>query len=464
MEAGGGIGMLAYNGTEPYVFFSYSHADTELVEKIIIELRQRLCRVWFDEGLTPGESFNDELAERIINCECFVVALTEHSVFSNYVKAEINYSVSKGKKIIALIIDNTDIPPGIDIMISPYQHIQFNSETDHKKMTEVLSDALPDKVFSTRKVPFLEYGKFEFYLEKNDIQFDDPLGRDIRRNEFEIICVEKCAEINIRTPIFRFGGDYAYDIEYYITQCKPVGDDFYIGKVTGLFIINIIANCCLSDEIGISSPYGGPDFNCLLVFSLRVPFHGLPSFTLIDYRYIAINREKGYRIQAWREIKKGHGRGLSDKFERLLYRPFTESYHFFGADRVSREILDLYDALSHVWCADTCEPSLRDTWSAGKPMVGQGTVTAFLVRDMIGGAVYGIPLDNGEYHCYNEDRGGITFDFTSEQFEEEELNYENNNRLEMRQYFTKDEQQQRYKLLKERLENYLNECNQSTEN
>ena len=83
--------MLAYNGTEPYVFFSYSHADKELVEKIIIELRQRLCRVWFDEGLTPGESFNDELAERIINCECFVVALTKHSVLSNYVKAEINY-------------------------------------------------------------------------------------------------------------------------------------------------------------------------------------------------------------------------------------------------------------------------------------------------------------------------------------------------------------------------------------
>ncbi len=33
----------------------------------------------------------------------------------------------------------------------------------------------------------------------------------------------------------------------------------------------------------------------------------------------------------------------------------------------------------------------------------------------------------------------------------------------MHQYFTKDEQKQRYKMLKELLEYYLNECNQYTE-
>ena len=54
--------MNAYSGNEPFVFVSYSHLDNELAEKIITGLKQSMCRVWYDEGLSVGESWNDKLA------------------------------------------------------------------------------------------------------------------------------------------------------------------------------------------------------------------------------------------------------------------------------------------------------------------------------------------------------------------------------------------------------------------
>lgn len=450
--------MIAYPGNEPFVFMSYSHTDKQVAESLIVALKRKMCRVFYDEGLTPGESWNDELAKRVLECDCIVVLLTNNSVSSKYVKAELNYAITKDKTIVPIMIENTQLPPGIEMMLIPYQFIIVDSAEDTKSidiLVEKIINILPQRVFSPKKKPFLEHGKFSFFFEQEDIQFDDPLGRDIKRNTFKIACVEKLRGTTRKTTIFSFGGDYAYDIHYSITQCNAIGDDFFLGRVNGLFVINIVVNCNLNYEI--TYPYGGPDFNCLLVFSLRVPSHGLPSITLIDYKYITINGGQISKIRDGSDIKHGFGRGLSNSFEQLLYRPYRESYPFFGADSVTRETLDLFDDLSHVWSADTCELSMRGSWSPENPSIGQDAVTAFLVRDLLGGSVYGIPMEDGKYHCYNELKG-IAFDFTSMQFGKNKLCYENNLELSIHSHFSEDEQQKRYNLLKERLEKYIIEC------
>ena len=44
--------------------------------------------------------------------------------------------------------------------------------------------------------------------------------------------------------------------------------------------------------------------------------------------------------------------------------------------------VDLYDALSHVWCADTCAPRMRQNWTKENMTLGQCSITAFLAQDM----------------------------------------------------------------------------------
>ncbi len=122
----------------------------------------------------------------------------------------------------------------------------------------------------------------------------------------------------------------------------------------------------------------------------------------------------------------------------------TDEYGRFGTPR------ELYDALSEIWCADTCAPRMRSKWTLENRTLGQCSITAFLAQDIFGGKVYGIRRPDGNYHCYNV-VGDCVFDLTSEQFGEETLVYENNPEQFREDHFAKEEKRQRYEFLKEAL-------------
>ena len=115
---------------------------------------------------------------------------------------------------------------------------------------------------------------------------------------------------------------------------------------------------------------------------------------------------------------------------------------------------DLYDQLSNIWCRQTCAPRMRSSWSEDNKTWGQCSITAFLVQDIFGGKVYGIPLKDGSVHCYNEVDGCI-FDLTSEQFLPEILDYDDNPEQFREDHFAKAEKYQRYLLLKQKLNDAL---------
>lgn len=108
---------------------------------------------------------------------------------------------------------------------------------------------------------------------------------------------------------------------------------------------------------------------------------------------------------------------------------------------------DLYDALSKIWCADTCAPRMRQNWTPENKTLGQCSITAFLAQDIFGGKVYGVLRPGGNYHCYNV-VGDCVFDLTSEQFGDEKLSYEDNPEQFREVHFAKEEKRLRYEYLK----------------
>lgn len=131
-------------------------------------------------------------------------------------------------------------------------------------------------------------------------------------------------------------------------------------------------------------------------------------------------------------------------------------YRFYGwetadvTDAQGRTPRDLYDLLSGIWCAETCAPRMRDRWSKDNPTVGQCSITAFLVQDLYGGKVMGVPLGDGNYHCFNV-VGDCVFDLTSEQFGDRVLDYEHVTEQSREVHFAKDEKRQRYEYLRSKL-------------
>ena len=118
---------------------------------------------------------------------------------------------------------------------------------------------------------------------------------------------------------------------------------------------------------------------------------------------------------------------------------------------------ELYRLLSSIWCEYSCTPRLRHLWTPDNPTLGQCSITAFLVQDLLGGEVYGIPLPDGSVHCYNKAEG-LVFDLTSDQFSDRTLSYENNPLQTREALFAQADKRERYELLKRRLLDYRSGC------
>ena len=133
-----------------------------------------------------------------------------------------------------------------------------------------------------------------------------------------------------------------------------------------------------------------------------------------------------------------------------------KEYGFFGwksadiKDKYGLTPREHYDLLSGIWCADTCAPRMRSDWTPDNKTLGQCSVTAFLMQDIYGGRVYGVPLGDGNFHCFNV-VGNCVFDLTSEQFGKVKLSYDGCPEQYREAHFAKEEKRQRYELLKARL-------------
>ena len=131
--------------------------------------------------------------------------------------------------------------------------------------------------------------------------------------------------------------------------------------------------------------------------------------------------------------------------------PTNEEYKGLKALKNPR---DMYDAMKNVWCEYSCAPRYRSEWSKDNMTVGQCSITSFLVQDIFGGEVYGVPLEEGGFHCYNV-VGDCRFDLTSEQFGGKPLVYDEKHPQSREEHFASQEKYERYLYIKNALKAYL---------
>ena len=113
----------AYSGNEPFVFVSYSHADSHIVYPIIKELYDSGILLWYDEGIDVGEEWPQKIADRILNCSRFMLFVSPAAIKSNHVRQEINYANSKHKPILPIHLEPSKLSPGMEMTLSVYQSI-----------------------------------------------------------------------------------------------------------------------------------------------------------------------------------------------------------------------------------------------------------------------------------------------------------------------------------------------------
>jgi hypothetical protein len=96
------------------VFLSYSRHNAEVVTKLIHDLRAAGIDIWYDQTLTGGQRWWDNILENIANSDVFILALSPESWQSEACKSELQYVSKLGKTILPVLISE-----GININLLP---------------------------------------------------------------------------------------------------------------------------------------------------------------------------------------------------------------------------------------------------------------------------------------------------------------------------------------------------------
>lgn len=113
----------AYEGSDPFIFISYAHKDSEIVYEEITELHESGYKIWYDEGIEASNEWPEEIANAVIGCAVFVVFISPRSTSSVNCRNEINLALNENKPFLAIHLEESDLPPGLRLRMGDLQAI-----------------------------------------------------------------------------------------------------------------------------------------------------------------------------------------------------------------------------------------------------------------------------------------------------------------------------------------------------
>lgn len=134
-----------YEGKEPYIFISYSHRDEKKVYPVLEKLWKKGCRIWYDEGISAGSEWPEEIARHLKYAEVCILFLSEGYVASHNCRKETNYAMQLNKFIILVQLENVSLTPAMELMMA-------NVESRYGGDESVDIDGLIDEIIGLDEV------------------------------------------------------------------------------------------------------------------------------------------------------------------------------------------------------------------------------------------------------------------------------------------------------------------------
>ncbi len=119
----------AYEGDEPFVFVSFSHADESLVYPEIRWLQDQGIHIWYDEGISGGSRWRDAIAGHLSGCHLLLFFVTPRSVASQVCREELEFALDEERPILSVHLEPTELPDGVRMAIANRQAL-FREELE----------------------------------------------------------------------------------------------------------------------------------------------------------------------------------------------------------------------------------------------------------------------------------------------------------------------------------------------
>ena len=139
------ITIESYDGTEPYLFVSYSHRDAKIVGEILEKIDKEKFRLWYDDTMEIGNDFREELRSRIENSTAILLFISNSSIQSKYCGMEIITAHKYEKRIYPIYLeDNVAIPPALSLILDNLQHVKSEVINTDKYIAKLISSLPPE--------------------------------------------------------------------------------------------------------------------------------------------------------------------------------------------------------------------------------------------------------------------------------------------------------------------------------
>jgi len=145
----------AYQGDQPYIFVCYSHEDAAVVYPEIERLHDRGFNIWYDEGITPGEEWTAELAQRVRAADHILFFMTNRSLASKHCRNEVLFAQNHDRRLVLVHLEDVVLPDSLALSLGSMQAIVRRSlptEAFHEKLEYALQnvgDSLPPARLTT---------------------------------------------------------------------------------------------------------------------------------------------------------------------------------------------------------------------------------------------------------------------------------------------------------------------------
>ena len=113
-----------------HVFICWAHADAEQVLEEVAWLQDNGVAVWYDEGISPGAEWREELGEAIRACRLFLYFVTPSSIASANCRRELNFALEQDRPILAVHLQETQMSDGMRLSLNDRQAILRYAERD----------------------------------------------------------------------------------------------------------------------------------------------------------------------------------------------------------------------------------------------------------------------------------------------------------------------------------------------
>lgn len=112
---------VAYEGSEPYIFISYAHKDSDRVLPIISDLQAQGFRVWYDAGIEAGTEWPEYIAEHLESCAVFLAFLSQSALDSPNCRREINFAIDERKEMLNIYLEELRLSAGMRMQLGVLQ-------------------------------------------------------------------------------------------------------------------------------------------------------------------------------------------------------------------------------------------------------------------------------------------------------------------------------------------------------